>query len=402
MYDYRDIWLKKYQGELKDYKKILDTIPTDESEELERTILNPANEREISLCAVCLSFFDNATKTFKTITEEMNQSNECEYVIGVWEESIDGVLYHHRYEFETKKKYYTTMLEMRPELADKLSRWIKEELTRVLSEPAIDEEYRLCQEYLGYLADEVEFKDLKDKYLDRLVHREETLSELKEDEATKGALEILLDPRTEKELDFCTAYFGFQDDIKHLKENINQGNIQVPSVDEESAIIDPVACVVKALHKREPIQGKLDFFINASPEENAEMLYRLNCLEYSDIDGLIKSILDKTADKFGNTELSTVPYNPFPRYYETYSAYKTLSTWMHNYHIYRIDRNNSTYSINRFMRMAEVFHGYYTNAAYSADTPKTTSIKQKEKVKQKTKQELVSSITENEKSRELI
>lgn len=395
MYDYRDTWIKTYRGELKDYKKILGNIPTDEAEELERTILNPENEREISLCAICLSFFDNATKTFKTITEEMSQNNECEYAIGVWEESLDGVLYHHRYEFETKKKYYTTMLEMRPELTDKLSTWIKEELTRVLSDPTTDEEYRLCQEYLGYLADEVEFKELKDKYLDRLVYREETLSKLKDHEPAKVALEILLDPKTEKELDFCTAYFGLQDDIKHLKENITQGNIQVPSVEEESVIVDQVACVVKALGKREPIQGKLDFFINASPGENAEMLYRLNCLEHSDIDGLIKSILDKTDDRFGNTELSTVPFNPFPSYYKTYSTYRILSTWMHNYHIYEIDRNNSTYSINRFMRMAEVFHGYYTNAAYSADPPKASSVKQEEKVKQKTPQEVAQTKTNN-------
>lgn len=398
MYDYRDTWLKKYRGELKDYKKILGTIPTDEAEELKRTILNPANEREISLCALCLSFFGNATKTFKTITEEMNQNNECEYAIDSWEESLDGVLYHHRYGFETKKKYYTTMLEMRPELTDKLSTWIKEELTRVLSDPTTDEEYRLCQDYIGYLADEVEFKELKDKYLDRLVHREEILSKLKDDEPTKGALEILLDPKTEKELDFCTAYFGFQDDIKHLKEIITQGNIQVPSVEEESAIVNSVARAVKALCKREPIQDELDFFLSTSPEEKAEMLYRLNCLENSDIDGLIKAILDKAGNRFGNTKLSTVPFNPFPRYYQIYSTYKTLSTWMHNYPIYRIDRNNSTDKINRFMRMAEVFHGYYTNAAYSSDTPKATSIKQEEsKEKQKTPKEGVSKITDNEK-----
>lgn len=375
MYDYRDTTLEEYRGKLKDYQKILGTIPTDESETLERIMLNPANEREISLCALCLRFFDTTTKALKNITEEMRQNDECEYAVDFFEESLSEFLRQRRYSFETKKKYHKTILEIRPELVDKLSLWTKEELERVLSEPTTDQEYRLCQEYLKYLADEVDFKEIRDRYLDRLAYRGEVLSKLKNDEYAKVALEILLDPKTENELDFCTAYFGLQDDIKHLKENINQGNIQVPAVEEESTILNKVARVVGVLCRRETIQDELDFYDSASPSDIADMLYKLNCLESSDMFGLIKYISDKAGNSSDDTKLSSDPSKDLLK---IYSAYTSLSTWMHNYPLYRIDRDNSDTKINRFMVMAEVFHGNYTNAAYSSDAAQASPVSPKD------------------------
>lgn len=142
----------------------------------------------------------------------------------------------------------------------------------------------------------------------------------------------------------------------------------------------------------------LDFFNDITKtfkditEEIAEILYKLNCLESSDFDGLIKTISDKTGNKFGDIKLSAVPFSIFPEYYELYSAYTALSTWMYNYSIQRIDRNNSDAHINRFMRMAEVFHEEYITAAYSTAIPASASIKHEEsKVKQKKPQEKVAS-----------
>lgn len=392
MFDIREAMLKSYRGKLEEYRKIIGALPAETDERLANIILNPSNEREIAFCVSCLDFFNDITKTFKDITEEMEQNHECECVINNWIDMLNGFLHHQSYYFETKKEYYTEMLELRPELIDKLSTWTKEELKRVLFEPTTNKEYELCQEYLEYLAEEVEFKERKDRYLDRLAHREDVISKLSTDETIKGALEILLDPQTDQELDFCIAYFGFQDDIKQIKENISQKNLKAPNLEEESAIINSVARAVQVLCKRKPLQDELDFFFSASPEGIAEILYKLNCLESSDFDGLIKTISDKTGNKFGDIKLSAVPFSIFPKYYELYSAYTALSTWMHNYPIQRIDRNNSDAHINRFMRMAEVFHEEYITAAYSTAIPASASIKHEEsKVKQKKPQETVAS-----------
>lgn len=371
MYDYRDTWIKKYRGELKDYKKILGTIPTDEAEELERTILNPANEREVSLCATCLRFFDTATKIFKTIIEEMNQNNECEYAIDVWEESITGVLYHRRYDFETKKKYYTTVQEMRPELIDKLSTWIKEELTRVLSEPTTDEEYKLCQEYLDYLADEVDFKERKDNYLGRLEHRKETLEFLSRIPYKKGLLEILQDPHTDKELEFCIAYFGFEDDKAQLEESFKSGKI-TPIDPNESDVVTLLASITQVLLEDGEMEDRL-FFLR-SPEKTADILYELSVLECDQL-RLVEAIGNKLGYDFSEEKKANKRLLTTPVFSEIYNKYGYARTLIDDLLVFDIDRENKNNKMDKFIRMTECFHSKFTRDAYEAEEPK---VKQKQ------------------------
>lgn len=383
MYDYRDTWIKKYRGELKDYKKMLGTIPTDEAEELERTILNPANEREISLCAACLRFFDTATKTFKTIREEMYQNNECEYAIDVWEESIDGVLYHHRYGFETKKKYYTTMQKMRPELTDKLSTWIKEELTRVLSEPTTDEEYRFCQKYLEYLSEEVDFKERKDNYLARLEYRKDTLEFLSRIPYKKGLLEVLSNPNTDKELEFCIAYFGFEDDKKQILESFKAGKI-TPINPEESAVVDKLASITKVLLEDGEMEERLLFL--RSPEKTADILYELSILE-CDYLRLVEAIGNKLGYDFSEEKKANKRLLATPAFSEIYNKYGYARTLIDDLLVFDIDRENKNNKMDKFIRIAECFHSQFITDTYETVTPVHI---EEPKVKQKTPQEVQS------------
>ena len=106
MYDYRKQMLKEYHEKLEEYRELLGALPTDETATLERIISNPENEREMDFCINCLKFFNYSTKGFTNITEELRQNKISERDIDRWLENIDGLLYHHRYTFVTKKEYY--------------------------------------------------------------------------------------------------------------------------------------------------------------------------------------------------------------------------------------------------------------------------------------------------------
>ena len=122
MYDYRKQMLKEYHEKLEEYRDLLGTIPTDEKITLERVISNPLTENEMDFCINCLRFFNDSTKSFTNITEEIKQNNKSEQDIDRWLETVDGLLYHHRYTFETKKEYYQKLLEQRNDLVQKIKK----------------------------------------------------------------------------------------------------------------------------------------------------------------------------------------------------------------------------------------------------------------------------------------
>ena len=93
MSSYMALMQKKYQGELKDYQKILGQLPTELSGKLESILLSPSNEREMSFCISCLEFFNRTTSGFIEITKEMEESFDCGDAIDTWLDILDNFVY---------------------------------------------------------------------------------------------------------------------------------------------------------------------------------------------------------------------------------------------------------------------------------------------------------------------
>lgn len=342
MYDYRKQMLKEYHEKLEEYRELLGALPTDETATLERIISNPENEREMDFCINCLKFFNYSTKGFTNITEELRQNKISERDIDRWLENIDGLLYHHRYTFVTKKEYYQNLLEQRKDLIQKIQIWTNETLTSILLEPTTDEEYRLCQEYLSYLSDEVDFKERKDKYLERLMNRQETIKELSKSSYKTGMIEILLDPRTEKELDFCISYFGFQDDIKFISEAAKEGKVTKPNIGVTSDVM---------------FFG--DYYFE-QPTNQAKTLYDLTVLEQTDHEALMKLLQEKGE----YPSLPTEEYEHFKEYLDA-QIIKGISRE-------EIAKGLSSKPLGRFNAFAQDLHQrYLTGMSYEDATPTT-------------------------------
>lgn len=376
MYDYRKQMLKEYHEKLEEYRELLGALPTDETATLERIISNPENEREMDFCINCLKFFNYSTKGFTNITEELRQNKISERDIDRWLENIDGLLYHHRYTFETKKEYYQNLLEQRKDLIQKIQIWTNETLTSILLEPTTDEEYRLCQEYLSYLSDEVDFKERKDKYLERLMNRQETIKELSKSSYKTGMIEILLDPRTEKELDFCISYFGFVDDKKRIMEAVQEGRIKQNNLNN-STVVNHVVGIVNILMNDEDMQDKLFFLRDAA--KTADVLYELSILE-SNKDELVHVIATRLGYNTTSKEINTSTVTDFFRVYIQYEAATSL---INDLVFYGIDREDKHNKINKFLNMAELFHARYVTDTYEDASGSKTTQKEESKIKQK-------------------
>lgn len=382
MSSYIEQMKKKYEDELKDYQQILGQLPTELSGKLENILLKPSNEREMSFCISCLEFFNRTTSAFIEITKEMEESFDCEDAIDTWLDILDNLLRYQNF-LETKKEYHKRLLEFRPELVERLSNWANVALKRVLSMPSTDEEYMLCKEYLEYLSEEVDFKERKDNYLARLEYRKDTLEFLSRIPYKKGLLEVLSNPNTDKELEFCIAYFGFEDDKKQILESFKAGKI-TPINPEESAVVDRLASITKVLLEDGEMEERLLFL--RSPEKTADILYELSILE-CDYLRLVEAIGNKLGYDFSEENKANKRLLATPAFSEIYNKYGYARTLIDDLLVFDIDRENKNNKMDKFIRIAECFHSQFTTDTYETVTPVHI---EEPKIKQKTPQEVQS------------
>lgn len=382
MSSYIALMQKKYEDELRDYQQILGQLPTELSGKLESILLKPSNEREMSFCISCLEFFNRTTSTFIEITKEMEESFDCEDAIDTWLDILDNLLRYQNF-IEAKKEYHKRLLEFRPELVEQLSNWANVALKRVLSMPSTDEEYMLCKEYLEYLSEEVDFKERKDNYLARLEYRKDTLEFLSRIPYKKGLLEVLSNPNTDKELEFCIAYFGFEDDKKQILESFKAGKI-TPINPEESAVVDKLASITKVLLEDGEMEERLLFL--RSPEKTADILYELSILE-CDYLRLVEAIGNKLGYDFSEEKKANKRLLATPAFSEIYNKYGYARTLIDDLLVFDIDRENKNNKMDKFIRIAECFHSQFTTDTYETVTPVHI---EEPKVKQKTPQEVQS------------
>ena len=382
MSSYIALMQKKYEDELRDYQQILGQLPTELSGKLESILLKPSNEREMSFCISCLEFFNRTTSTFIEITKEMEESFDCADAIDTWLDILDNLLRYQNF-IEAKKEYHKRLLEFRPELVEQLYNWANVALKRVLSMPSTDEEYMLCKEYLEYLSEEVDFKERKDNYLARLEYRKDTLEFLSRIPYKKGLLEVLSNPNTDKELEFCIAYFGFEDDKKQILESFKAGKI-TPINPEESAVVDKLASITKVLLEDGEMEERLLFL--RSPEKTADILYELSILE-CDYLRLVEAIGNKLGYDFSEEKKANKRLLATPAFSEIYNKYGYARTLIDDLLVFDIDRENKNNKMDKFIRIAECFHSQFTTDTYETVTPVHI---EEPKVKQKTPQEVQS------------
>ena len=360
---------EQYKEKLDEYREVLGTLPTDD-ERLENIILNPSNQTETDFCVSCLSFLNETSLFFEEITETMKKENQCECARTYWEENLDMMVCHHRWHYKQRKEVYKKLLEFRPELASELSAWTKEELKRVLQEPTTEEELNLCIQYTNFLHYEADYLERKNRYLGRLEGRQKLISKLKESDTSDSLLEILLDPQSETELDFCISYFGFQDDLTHLSQNATEGNVK-PINPEENESVAAVANFIKALKEGTLTQDECTFL--DSTRSTAIVLYELTALEHSNYYGLIHTIAAKSGYDYP-------PINDYSSFMSSFQNHITLG----------IDRSNPSLnnSLDEFVVTAKEFHLLYLNGlSYEHEQKNSATNESTAKVKQKKSQE---------------
>jgi len=370
--DTNDLLLERYREKLENYKEVIGVLPANKDGELGRILLNPTNEGEINFCISCFKFLKCKPQFFEIINANVKNN---------WEETLNMMLHRTWLSFEDKKKLYSKLLELGPELISKLSDWTKDELKKVLLTPTTEEEFWICERYLEFLEEQAYFITQKNRYLDRLEGRQTIVKQLTDDDSKKGLVEILLDPQSDKELEFCTSYFGFQDDIKFLSECAKEGKCKEINP-EESKTVDNVAKVVKMLCRQTAHKGELNFLFDANPGSIADMLYELKILENSDLDTLMNIISNKCGYNYGKINLSSVPFSILPKYTNIYLAYRTVSEVIQNYLVRDIDRNNQniTREMDGFTEMTRKFHYLYSQEFYFS-APTVSANNEKSKIK---------------------
>ena len=361
-----------YQHELTDYKKILGSLPTDKEEELERVILNPESEKEVDFFVACLKFCNDTTKIFEQMTLKMRENNECEYVIANWLSTLEDIFLHQSYSYEIKKKYYDELLQLHPELIEQISNWTKTKLKRILLEPTTEEEYRLCRNYLDYLGEEVNFSERKENYLERLSYRHEIIKKQLKSPYKKDMVEVLLEPLSEKELDFGIAFLGFYDDKKRIIEAVQEGIIK-PINPEESVAVNYLTEIIDVLINDKEMEDKLLFL--KDPSKTAEVLYELSILECQK-DDLINTIITKLGY---STREGISPRD----YFNIYINYDTATQLIDDLVFYGINREDKNNKIDKFLNIAERFHTRYITDTYEDASSLKLSPQEKSKVNQK-------------------
>lgn len=352
MFNSENQTLNDYQRDLEHYKKIIGSIPTDTSTNLKNIILNPSTEEEMELVSSIFRFFKNHKSTLKNIKEEAENNNECEYAKDYLDELINAIVKYFNVNYERRKDCYTKLLELRPEIKAAISTWTEQELIRILTLPKTDNEFELCQEYLKYLKSKVEFIEQKNKYLDRLISRTETIATLSRIPYKQEMVEILLDPQTYQELEFSIAYFGFQDDQTIIEESFKQGKI-TPIDPHKNSVVDSIANYIKSSILGKESTTSIAFLNN--PVSTAQVLYELSILD-CDRNSFIEAIISKLGYNSPKANIFRRGILKNAIDIRVYDEYLRILKIINDLLVYGINSENKNKKMEYFIEMAYLFH----------------------------------------------
>ena len=346
----------KYKKDIEEYQKKRGVLPHEE-EGFESILLAPKDYAEAVFAADCFHYLKNGTDFFSQFDKKLQESGVSQKTRNELNSRIRNI--SSGWGTESIIKYYLTKLYgYRPDLGiqDELIGWTKTELQRILQNPKTEAEVTLCQKYVECLAEkereEISQREAQkeqetriQRYIDRLQSRQGVYEKLQRaGQSHSTLLDILWNPKTREELDFCISYFGFQDDIKLISEAAKEGKVTQPDIAVTSDVV---------------FYGEWYF---KQPVNQAKTLYDLTVFEQTNQEGLMQAIQT-------NGKYSSPPTE----------EYEYFREWLDEQIIEGINREEiakgpSSKPVSRFNTFAQDLHQrYLAGLSYAEEQPVTIS-----------------------------
>ncbi len=201
-----------YKQKLEEYRKTLGILPTDMKELLFQTIRNSQDEDDIKFVQKCLQYLDYATKTFSNPRSILTNEKDQE-----WARNYSP-LYYQTASYEDMKEKHTELFQRFPR------KLVEEILFEALTNPTSENDAFLCESFSNYLYSKVKLVQAKEKYSKRLETEQTTIDKLKETGKHQRIIEILQEPQTAQEIDFCNSFLNLQNSIQAIRQAKEEGN----------------------------------------------------------------------------------------------------------------------------------------------------------------------------------
>lgn len=348
--EYGDQMISNYKNKLTEYQKKKMTLPHEE-QDFDLILIEPKDYAEAVFAAYCFKFLTDGTDFLKELDKKLQEKNIHIQI----RKKLSYRLMDVSLGWGTEniiKHYLSKLYEYHPELGiqDELKSWVKTELKRIIHSPKTEPELELCQKYLECLAEkeneaerkrqeQAAFEESIQNYLTRLENRQGVYERIKKlGQSHSALLDILWNPTTREELEFCISYFGFQDDIKFISEAAKDGNIKAIDLNATSDAV---------------FFG--DWYFE-QPINQAKTLFDLTILEQSDYQGLMTILQEKG----GYSTTPTAEYENFKSYLEAMIIAGISRE--------EIAKGSTSEVLTRFNSFAQKFHQrYLANVNYEGE-----------------------------------
>lgn len=278
-----------YKQKLEEYRKTLGLLPTDIKESLLQTIRNSQDEDDIKFVQKCLQYLDYTTKTFSNPETILDNEKDQEWA------KIYSPLHYQIASYEDMKGKCEKLVQEFPR------KLIEEILFAALTNPTSENDAYLCKNFSDYLYRKVKLAQAKEQYRQRLETEQTTIDKLKEVGISQGTIEILQEPQTAEEIDFCNSFLNLQNSIQAIRQAKEEGTAKPGTIHDFARKIDASLF--------EPNAFQTPFDPNySSASYAADLLYDLAYANIVERDNFIK-ILQKKYPQASVSELDNALQN---------------------------------------------------------------------------------------------
>lgn len=278
-----------YKQKLEEYRKTLGILPTDIKESLLQTIRNSQDEDDIKFVQKCLQYLDYTTKTFSNPETILDNEKDQEWA------KIYSQLHYQIASYEDMKGKCEKLVQEFPR------KLIEEILFAALTNPTSENDAYLCKNFSDYLYRKVKLAQAKEQYRQRLETEQTTIDKLKELGISQGTIEILQEPQTAEEIDFCNSFLNLQNSIQAIRQAKEEGTAKPGTIHDFARKIDTSLF--------EPNTFQTPFDPNySSASYAADLLYDLAYANIVERDTFIK-ILQKKYPQASVSELDNALQN---------------------------------------------------------------------------------------------
>ena len=139
------------------------------------------------------------------------------------------------------------------------------------------------------------FEERRTNYFQKLRKFSEVTMKLSQEKKNEKLVEVLLMPKTEKELEFCNYYIMFIEDTIKISVNAACDNIEEINPDNNAYINYLVSFINAAQNNAsiEEIKKLVEPYMQDNKKIFAEVIYQMLILTYSNPEGLAESLSKK-------------------------------------------------------------------------------------------------------------